>query len=47
MGRGILNITSATFRDSGAGCLGAVLFVIFTAGAILGLLIMVWSEYLW
>ena len=37
-----LGINAGTFRNMQVGCLGAVLMVLFTAGAILGLVYMVW-----
>ena len=40
--RGLLNITSATFRDVNVGCLGATVLVLLTAGGAFGLVAMVW-----
>ena len=37
-----LGLNSGTFRDVEVGCLGAVLLVVFTAGAMFGLVAMVW-----
>ena len=39
---GTLGISSGTFRNVQVGCVGAVLLVLFTAGAMLGLVYMVW-----
>ena len=39
---GTLGVNAGTFRDAQVGCVGAVLLVLFTAGAMLGLVYMVW-----
>jgi hypothetical protein len=39
---GTLGICAGLFRRGGFGCLGAVLFVILTAAAMLGLVAMAW-----
>ena len=39
---GTLGVNTSTFRNVRVGCLGAVLLVLLTAGAMLGLVGMVW-----
>jgi hypothetical protein len=40
--RGTLGIGSGPFAGSGFGCLGAMLAVLLTAGALIGLVTMAW-----
>ena len=39
---GTFGVNAGTFRNVRVGCLGAALLVLFTAGAMLGLVGMVW-----
>lgn len=44
MSRGILGVGSGLFADAGLGCAGAVVVVLLTAGAMFGLVAMVWGS---